>query len=485
MPRILVAVPVGLALALVGFALTFAQCQSRSGSAPELRPRMAAPADAQAWINPTWYVPDWYFKDNDDAGRASDNNPCVEAGAPCATFGGIQNYLGGKGTTPQLQQPTRFHMLSGQSVGQDEIFQEFNTAHGAQAILDTTAAMPTICTGTDGGFVMQQPDAGLRTSLAAPCSGADAGELVHDTVANSWATIEYFDGGAAILTTPLPNALVTTPGIPTLAEGTVAPGDAYAVVGHAAVNLKRWDTVGGDLLSGGNATASGAMVIGAEVLDPSGSTLNPSVLSLVSRAAASSYALTRFDVRISFDPLAGRGNTTYFLGDDFATGFASMGLGSFSPLVLFGGVSRALVSIANGIACGDIVFEQGANVLGPLVYFGYASTTGLGGVYLASGYDVEVYDTLASTNTTGISIWGGGTITVYPGGTFWCLFDTCAPTNVNTGALACGATSRRTYVGTVYDGGVFTNNVPITWAQVDYQGAVFDLGTGCRFTHSE
>jgi hypothetical protein len=451
----------------------------RDPAQARLAPPNPAPADAQPWINPNAYVTDWYWQDT-DAGAAigvpSDNNSCTAQDAACATFNGVKAYLSSSGSPIQLQQPTRFHMLSPQPAGWDEIFAKFNLAHGAQAILDTTLAMGTVCSSPDGGFVTQDAGAGIRWSLAAPCSGADAGELVHDTVANSWATIEYFDGGAAILTTPLSNTLVTTPGIPTLAESAMTTGDAYSVVTHAATNLKEWDGVGGDLLSGGSSTASGTMVIGAEVVDPSGSTANPSMFPVSTLNAFTTYSITRFDARVNVAQVAGRGNASYWLGDDFVTGIVQTTAANAAVLI-YGGVSRQADTFIGAQLQGDMVLESGAT------FSGFRTLAGSNGGVLANGAISLLPGATLEINASGVSLYGNATITGNPGSTVWC-FGTCTNTAFTTGQLYCGNGASGATTGVALDAGTIVS-APLTWAQIDYQGGLQDFATGCRYTHTQ
>ena len=76
--------------------------------------------------------------------------------------------------------------------------------------------------------------------------------------------------------------------------------------------------------------------------------------------------------------------------------------------------------------------------------------------------------------------WGTGGILASPGTTVWAKGATFANAYKSSGALAW-ANSATT--GTIYNGaGSFTDGVSLTAANIDTNGAIFNLKTGARFT---
>ncbi len=448
-------------------------------SRPRPKTFMAGPASSPIIPN-SWTVASWAFDPLNTSGCASDTNTCTSASCggggsgPCASWGEIWVHRLGAGT-PQLQQVTTFTQVSSQNPGTDSIFGTFQLANGAQAILlGQLRSIGTIAINTAIVTTQSRGAPGTRWAVTSMPGGTVANELLQDTTQNTWSVIDSVSVGTATISQPIPNSVVSTVGIPTFSQGSMATNDAFTVWAQPLSNLKAWRVTGGDVGSGGaNSAACSAWVQNLEIADSSNN--QTSEYPMVTDAANTTLSNVRVDGRLHYISLNGRVNAGYWINDvvvgvvsTFAgqlqvgggilrggAAFDSQGLTLGNDVVVHGSVSSAL-SVTMG-AGGGGVFADGTWTFGG----------GSQGVLIPSG------------------IWGSFSFVVNPNGVVW---DTAGGWNnlQTSGTLRFGSNATGCFVSGL-DAGLITCNVPldISHLQSVSGNALYDPASGARFSQSQ
>jgi hypothetical protein len=422
----------------------------------------------------SWTVPNWYFDPANSITCASDSNSgtaatctggcsgsvCTGGVGPVRTWGEIQVHRLGQ-TNPQLQQATTFHMLSGQTIDTDYIFFEPQLPNGAQAVLlGTLTSVGTIAANVATVTAQVRGGPGTRWAVSNMPVGAAAKNLLQDTTLNTWSTIDSIAGGTATISQPLPNSLITTVGIPTLSEGSMATNDTFTVWAQPLANLKVWRPKGDDVSSGGVSSTGWSQFI--EIADSS--TSAASQYNLVGDSTTNVLSACRVDTRLNVTQFGGRSGSAYVLGGD-VTGV--LFLISGSP-TLYGGIMRGgtLSDSGSGTVDGDIVFHTAIDV--------NAAFLNGGDVFIDSTLLVQGGGIYRSET----SLWGSGNITVNPGSTYWDNNGSSFANTVTNGTLRLGSA----VTGSSYSAGTWTSGVALNLGNLAADHGLSQPISGARFT---
>ena len=386
-------------------------------------PAIPRPKTPMAFGGPTspitpasWSVSEWDDDPANGAGCAVNTNTCTSqtcvggcsgsacpsGEGPCADINEIITHRLGT-TSPALQQPTTFRQMSAYVLNQHPYWFTPQLANGAQAIrLGTLTQVCTIPANTATIAAQVRGGPGTRWQISALCAGATAKMLLQDTTQNTWSTIDTV-GPPATLSQPLPNSVLSTVGIPTLSEGSMASVDAFTVWAQPLANQKQWTPVGGDVGPGGaNTAASVGWTQFVEIADSSGAGASQYTLSAETLGILSGV---RLDTRLTVSSRSGRSISSGVIGCD-VTGSTSMFSGS---ITFYGGIFRngAAASLAGEwVVDGDAVVHTAFSLIAGRADIGNAFT------------DVNFIIGNGLARLNGF-LWGSGSAIVDAGSTFW------------------------------------------------------------------
>jgi hypothetical protein len=424
------------------------------------KPKTFAAAGSTPITPVSWTVPNWYFA----PGSGADDNTCTTSGSPCATWGEIWVHRLGAGS-PQLQQNTTFHQLSGQTLNVDNIFGTFQLSAGHQvAFIGSLTQVCTIPINTATVTAQVRGGPGTRWQVSNMCGGAAGKMLLQDVTQNTWSTIDSIGGGVATISQPLSNSLLTTIGSPTLAEASMATNDAFAVWSQPLSNLKRFQVVSTDTTSSG--VAGVAWIQDVEVADSSTTGVSSFAIPNDSPAV---FSRVRFDGRIR----GGSAHTYYLLGGDVAGDVRVTG--GFP--ILYGGVLRSsLTSIGSAPQLlGDVAVHGNFFLYASTVILG---TSGADGVYSDASMTVEESTT---TRITG-PLWGTVAIGTAPNGWVRCNSTPCTAVIVTNGTLQVTSPTGNATTGSFYSAGTWTDGTTITATNIHAHGGLQNPITHCGYS---
>jgi hypothetical protein len=404
--------------------------------------------------NPGWYARTTVQWDPGNAsGTALDSNTGA-AGSALLTWGEIVRRYGA--TDPQFNyaQICTYTMASAQPAGADPVFFTPKLSGGGQAVLDCSSGL--VANGvpfSPATVTLKNQATGQVTQLNTVPAGVVAKNLLKNVTQNSWAFVDAVVAGPnAKMTQPLTNALLTTPGNPTLAiAANWLNTDSYQAYTLPLLNLKAWRPIGSDA---GAAVGTGWVQF-AQIADSSGA--GGSITALVGDCGTNVLASCQLPGRLQVTELAGRSGGAFVLGCD-VTG--QIALFSGSPIV-FGGTARgALISGAGAATIdGGLLMHGACTVNASLINGGDVFADG--SLTIQGGGAYRLSAALAGT----AAFWGSAAVTVNAMSSFQrATGASFAATLLTSGALKLGANATGSgYVG----GGVFTDGIAITAASID------------------
>lgn len=298
---------------------------------------------------------------------------------------------------------------------------------------------------------------------------AAAKQLVLNVTRNSYAFIDSMSGSTATVSQPIPASTLTTPGTPTLAvDNTWTTGDTLSTFTLPDVNLKEWRPVGGDVGEGGAASAyTAGWVQFVHIVDTSGTA--DSIYALTSDTAANVLSSCQISTRVAASITNGRHEPAYMVGCDITGQVAMGGLGT--PEV-YGGILRGGMEVSTGQGKFD----------GDAVTHGTANFEGTSGWVVNAFFDGAINIGNSGSVFVASSLWGSASVNVLPECAYWNESGTTFVASLLTsGQLRFGSMT----TGTKYVGGVFTDGVALTQANMDLFNGLQDPNTGARFCNSQ
>jgi hypothetical protein len=353
------------------------------------------------------------------------------------------------------------HLLSGQTLGVDANCGFFPRMSGGgyAALVGTLAQVCTIPVNTATVTAQVRGGPGTRWQVSSMCGGAAAKMWLQDVTQNTWADIDSIGGGVATVSQPLSNSLLTTIGIPAVAESSMATNDAFAVWSQPLVNLKGFQAESGDVSSGGQVGATWIQDIRIADSSGAGTSEFPLIadgLTVLSRV--------RLDTRLNASSLHGRGLSMYVLGSDLGQGVLLLG----GEPAIYGGVARSTVSSINGVPtlAGDVAVHGTMSFYAGVPIFGTSSDQT--GTYSDSNIIVEESATLRLN----APLWGTVSIALAPNA--WVRSNSLAFNNtlLTNGALQLVGPLGVTTTGTSYAAGVWTDGINLTVANLVANGGL-------------
>jgi hypothetical protein len=424
--------------------------------------------------NPAWFAAtDIYLDPANSAGTSSDSNTGTSQATALLTYAEVERRYGGP--TPRITQPTTIHLMSSQTLNVDPIFFNGEAATtgtlGAQMILDGTLGRTVVATTVLGAVTAKvRANPGNDLQVAGMPGGAAAHQLIVNTTRSSAAFIVSVAAGVATMTQPLPLSLLTTPAAAGWSEdNTWAVGDSITIYTLPLANLKQWEIRGGDLATGNG--GCGAWVQFVQVADPTGTA--GTVLPVHAGAVFTGYNACYIGPRPHAAQFAGRAGGIFFNGCDIAGQYSVFG----GTVVAYGGILRSGCNMYSAMSLG--VNSNGGMLGGDIIIIGqsdFSNWIQVGFVHLESPIGVTggVWQTAAT------QVWGAGTVTVWPGSTWYNGTGNTFASSLTTGALAFLGGS----VGTAVVGGQAINGIALTAANLDTYGTLQDLRSGAAFTNA-
>ena len=216
--------------------------------------RPIALASATTPITPSsWTVPNWYVDPADSTGCASNANSCTSATCggsgvgPCLTAQEIVVHRWGT-SQPTLAQTTTFHVLSSETVGQEEIsISPLMVQATTFAVIGTPVLVATFNLGTV--TAKNRATAQLLQSTGFGAAGLAVGQLVvNNAESSSRAIIENLAAGTATLSQPLAELTIVNAGYGTqpTENDSWATGQSVSVYSLPTINLQIANVQGGD-----------------------------------------------------------------------------------------------------------------------------------------------------------------------------------------------------------------------------------------------
>jgi hypothetical protein len=435
---------------------------------------MGSGAPGTPVYNPAWFTAtDIYLDPANSAGTSKDSNAGTSQATALLTYAEIERRYGG--SIVRITQPTTIHLMSSQTLNVDPIF--FNGegastgAFSAQMILDGTLGRTVIATTVLGAVTAKvRANPGNDLQVAGMPGGAAAHQLIVNTTRSSAAFIVSVASGVATMSQPIPLATLTTPGVPAWSEdNTWTVGDSITIYTLPLVNLKQWELRGADTASGNNGCA--AAVFFCQIADPTGTA--GTVFPVQAGAVAINYGACYITVRPHAAQFAGRAGGIFFTGCDIA-GQYSVFTGT---VVAYGGILRAGCAMYSAMSLG--VNSNLGMLSGDIIIIGAAQFSNwiqLGFIHLETSLNVLS----GAWQTASTQVWGAGTVTVWPGSTWYNGTGNTFATSLTTGALAFLGGS----VGTAIVGGQAINGITLTAANLDTYGTLRDLRGGAAFTNA-
>jgi hypothetical protein len=416
-----------------------------------------------AAFNTAWYaVTDIYW---DPAGTAggSDANTGTTIGSPLLTFKEIVNRYGS--STPQFNygQSVTVHQLTSQPAAQDPVFFAPYVSGGGAAVLLGTLILSGGASSSVN--VTAKARGGPGTLLQITNFGALAQkQLVFNSTRGSYAFVDGTTSPFA-MTQPLSSTLLSTVGVPTLAEdNTWTTGDTFQAYTLPKCNLKAWRPRGGDASA---SVVGGGWVQFVEIADSSGT--GASEYPHLCDSGVNVLSSCLIDTRCHVATLNGRGQGAYLLGC-YAAGQVVCFSGN--PAI-YGGTCAggATVDAANPSLDGDLILHSASafNACLPVV----------GAVYGDGTLQIEG----GGATRVSTALWGSVAVTINPSSAYWNGSGTTfAATLLTNGALKLGANTTGSFFtpGT----GLWTSAVNITPANLDTNNGLQNPQTGARFCNT-
>lgn len=418
--------------------------------------------------NPTaWTQADWYV----DWAAGNDKNPGTPALPVKTIAGGIVAKWGTD--SPELPQTTTIHLVNSQPVGAEQVVLEPTMLGQSQLVF---AGNPSVNGAAFALGAVTAKNRATNTLLQiAGFAGKTPGQLVINPArGNSRCMIlAVSGGGVATLTQPLEPV---TPGVTTAYFATPAErddwalGDVVQVYDTTTVNLI-------DIAAHGTETnpayTAGAAVWfqGLHIPDPSGTVGTDCFCP----EFEGGYVL----FSDCFVEMFGQMQPTTFLNSCINTMFANGG--QFEETYFAGGT---ITGTYGGFfqhqnwMDGDFILDTPSSGTG-LIYAGFVAISAAGAMILHPGTSMEVRTNQYPAATGGV-LYGAGSLSLQANSSFvrrnptpnWV---TCL--RVATLSMAGGAAGASGYIG----GGLFTDGVAITPANMDVYGGLQVLPTGARF----
>ena len=470
-----------------------AQAACPAGRCSGVKPTLAA--SGYAPITPiSWTVPDWYLDPANLSGCAADTNSgtaatcaggcsgitCPSGIGPITTYREIEVH---RWTTnaPILAQTTTLHFLSTETVGSEKIvLQPIQVSSSNFIVIGTPAPMgATFPAGVVTAKVRASP--GQLLTVSGFPGGSVAGQLVHNTTTDSYATIDSIAGGTAVMTQPITTASLSA--VSAIATGTFVEDDTWAsgnllqVLSAPIVNLEVARPSGGDSNAGFTTPAFWVQFI--HIPDSSG-VVGASELVIKTFAPSITLSAVTCDPFLNFDGY----NTVY--GANLA-GVWMPGGATLVDAFVFGGASNTLLGFETGSFGSN--FDGDVLMHGAFLYTTGFSFTGIGAVYI-DGLFTGAHGSNALMLTSGVTIpaspggvlWGPGSVNLEGPQTSFQLAAVGGATFANswkvTNLLLEGAAT-----GTSYAGGVWTDGIATTPANLDTHNGLSNPRTGVRFSH--
>lgn len=209
-------------------------------------------------IPPSWTIADWYVDPANLSGVASDANSGTAAtGAPGSGIGPLLtvselvDHRWGT-TAPILGQTTTIHLLSTETVGQESIVLAPITSGGFNFVIIGTLIAHGAAFNAGVVTAKAPGNPGVLLQVAGFTHGETAGMLVHNVDNDSYAFIDSVTGpGVATMTQPFAGAGLTTitsdpPATPLAEDNAWDAGDSLQVYALPILNLKVLTPKGGD-----------------------------------------------------------------------------------------------------------------------------------------------------------------------------------------------------------------------------------------------
>lgn len=466
--------------------------RSRSGMVARPRSTPAAIGAPGPIVPASWTVPDWYLDPANSTGCASNSNNCTSA--TCAGAGKGPCVLANEvivhrwGTSPTLTQNTQFHLLSAETVGQENVVVDLVVAGGVNFGIVGT---PALVAGPFalGAVTPKNRPAGTLLQAAGFPAGAVGQLVVNSSKGNSHARIYKIAAGVATLSQPLtPLTFADASSFPSSIGSEVdtwSAGDLVSVFSVPVFNLKELQVRGGDSTT----TFSGGAtwVQNVEISDASGA-IGDSVFMLRSSdnipflvdSTVDPYCGTDRDVFNGVDQkfivdsvlnggLALQGGT---MAGGFSAGFG-VGLADYGNLDMdtivtqtFNGPGSGSLGVGEGISFLSAVFIDAPTPSLAQVFNG--GTTKLDSIFLA----------------TGPFLWGPSGFNVGDNSHLQKVTaSTWSATLLLTGGLTLNGSSTGSSFNAAAAGNPYTAGVAVTAANLDANQSLSNPQTQASYFH--
>jgi hypothetical protein len=407
--------------------------------------------------------------------QVGDDNASAAIGSPVKTFTEIVRRYGSSRPQMTYGHSVTIHQLSAQTAGVDPVFFEPLVSGGGKAILIGTLQSVGVIPINTATVTAQNRSGPTRWQVSNMPGGTAAKNLLQDTTQNTWSTIDSLSGSTATVSQPVADANLTTIGIPTLTEASMASNDAFQVWAQPLVNLKSWRPHGGDMSGAGNTTASLGWVQDVEVADASGGNLTAE-LPVVNDSAVTVYSRVRFDSRVHLAAPTGRSSATYLLGCDVSSGVL---VTTGSPVIWSGIIRGGYVQVGgNPSIDGDCVVHGTVSVS--------AGTLQLGCVFLDGTITLQgcLVNARQGANIAGPGIvWGSATNTLQADVTWWIgqFGSTYTITYFLSGAINFGPSTTGASFNIAAVNNPYTGGITLTPGNIDAHNGLQDPVRNCRF----
>lgn len=416
----------------------------------------------------TWTQSTWYYDPQNSQGTSSDNNSGLTSGTALRTWAGVISKLGTQSPILAYGQSMTFNKLSAHTANTDPVSFTPILSGGGQAVhLDTLVVKSASFTG--GAVTARNQTTGQLLAVAGFPAGTAVGDYVFNSTRNSYA-VAYTGGTTPTFTTPVPASVVTTPGIPTIAEdNTWTTGDTFIVYTRPLLNLQQWEPVGGDLSGAGNNTASCGWVQWSQIPDSSGA--GGSAYLMRNRSAVNVFSGCQFLSRVHVSALGGRGFASYLLNCDCAQAIVAA---PATDVMFWGTTSRNSLGVIGALCVvdgGSILHGTSSANAGSVLQIGDGYTDSL--VILS---DAGILRLGTAQGGATAALWGPGSLTV--NGNSQCRCNTgWAATLKLSGALQLGNNTTGYAVASNYIYGPFL----ITTANLDTYNGLQDFDSNALF----
>ena len=413
--------------------------------------------DLASLPNASWFTTDWYV----DPIGGDDDNPGTLTSPVQTIMGGIVARW--HTTSPILSQSVTIHMLNSETLGQEQIVLE--------PILVNASNFAIVCKyiPVPGGSFMITPgglmgkNRGTGVSLGVNgISLAQIGQRVMNTTNGSIGTINAIDitmtGIELTMTQPFFMAgLTTISGNPIYTEDDGwADGNQLQLLQRQILNLKVLNVQGGDANSSDSTTI--CWIENAYIPDFSGSPGNSDFVPLTwgpSIVFSGCQVDPYFTLNGADAVLVAQAVECFLNGGSNLSNNAAI-IGGSSNLA---GVVSAFFS-GSGVADGDVILNNGVEIVGPENFFAYVQLSGPMFIYGGSELKLEqgvIQPTPQNPSQTSPILWGSGPID---------LVNTNSSLNNHSGGLwsSClllqgSLTINGSGSGTSYNSGTFIDGV--------------------------